>query len=49
MPRQLSKLIAKTVAAAKPKTKAYTIAGGGGLVLLVKPDGGRFWRYTHSL
>jgi integrase len=47
MPRQLHKLTAKKVAGARSKPKPYTLADGGGLVLLVKPDGGRFWRYRY--
>ncbi|MDE1006528.1 MAG: integrase arm-type DNA-binding domain-containing protein [Paraburkholderia fungorum] len=32
---------------AVPKEKAYKIADGGGLYLLVKPDGGRYWRWDY--
>jgi len=35
---------------AKPKEKPYKLADGGGLHLLVKPNGGRYWRmkYRHG-
>jgi len=37
------------VANAKPKTKAYKLADGGGLYLLVKPSGYKVWRYDFSV
>ena len=32
---------------AKPKAKAYKLSDGGGMYLLVKPDGGRYWRLDY--
>jgi hypothetical protein len=32
---------------AKPSSKAYKLSDGGGLYLLVKPDGGRYWRMDY--
>lgn len=37
------------VRAAKPKEKAYKIADGKGLFLLVKPNGGKYWRFRYQL
>lgn len=43
----MNKLTASAVNAAKARQRAYTLADGGGLVLLIKPDGGRFWRFRY--
>lgn len=32
---------------AKPKEKPYKLADSGGLHLLVKPNGGRYWRMKY--
>ena len=32
---------------AKPSAKAYKLSDGGGMYLLVKPDGGRYWRLDY--
>jgi hypothetical protein len=32
---------------AKPKAKTYKLSGGGGMYLLVSPDGGRYWRLDY--
>ena len=32
---------------AKPKAKAYKLGDGGGMYLLVKPDGARYWRLDY--
>ena len=32
---------------AKPQVKAYKLSDGGGMYLLVKPDGGRYWRLDY--
>lgn len=47
MARSLHKLTAQTVLAAKGKSAPYTLADGGGLVLLVKSDGGKHWRFRY--
>lgn len=40
----------KAIQAAKPREKAYKLTDGGGLVLLVNPNGSRWWRlrYRHG-
>jgi integrase len=37
------------VKGAKPRLKPYKLADGGGLYLLVKADGGRYWRLDYRL
>jgi Arm DNA-binding domain len=32
---------------AKPKAKAYKLSDGGGMYLLVKPDGACYWRLDY--
>jgi Arm DNA-binding domain len=32
---------------AKPEAKPYKLSDGGGMYLLVKPDGGRYWRLDY--
>ena len=32
---------------AKPRTKPYKLSDGGGMYMLVKPDGGRYWRLDY--
>jgi len=32
---------------ARPQAKAYKLSDGGGMYLLVKPDGGRYWRLDY--
>jgi hypothetical protein len=32
---------------AKPQAKAYKLSDGGSMYLLVKPDGGRYWRLDY--
>ena len=34
---------------AKPKPKPYKLSDGGGMYLLVSPDGGRYWRMDREL
>ncbi|WP_222615676.1 Arm DNA-binding domain-containing protein [Dyella telluris] len=34
---------------AKPSTKPFKLADGGGLYLLVKPDGARYWRMKYRI
>ncbi|MGB6997665.1 MAG: Arm DNA-binding domain-containing protein, partial [Pseudolabrys sp.] len=31
----------------KPLAKAYKLSDGGGMYVLVKPDGGRYWRLDY--
>ena len=38
-------LTALKVKTAKPAARAYKIADGGGLFLLVQPNGSKLWRY----
>src|SRR4051812_16128713 len=38
-----------TVRNAKPAGKAYKLADGGGLYLLVTPSGGRLWRLKYRM
>jgi hypothetical protein len=33
----------------KPLAKAYKVADGGGLYLLVTPTGGRLWRFKYRM
>lgn len=40
-------LTAAQVSAAKPAEKPYKVADGGGMYLLVKPNGGRYWRLDY--
>lgn len=43
----LAKLTDTAIRAAKGREKAYKMADGGGLHILVKPDGTRYWRYNY--
>ncbi|ELV5674084.1 DUF4102 domain-containing protein, partial [Escherichia coli] len=43
------KLNARQIDTAKPKEKAYKLADGGGLYLLVKPGGGEYWRLKYRV
>jgi len=47
MPQNL--LTDASVRSAKPKAKAYKATDGGGLFLLVKPNGSRLWRWKFRL
>jgi len=47
MPKIVRPLSEKQVNAAKGKEKPYKLADGGGLFLLVKPDGARYWRMSY--
>jgi integrase len=40
-------LTAPAVKEAKPKEKAYKLADGGGLFLLVNPKGAKYWRFKY--
>jgi len=35
------------IRSAKPGTKPYKLSDGGGMYLLVKPDGARYWRLDY--
>jgi integrase len=43
----MSKLAATSVKQAKAQTKIYKMSDGGGLYLLVKPNGSKYWRYDY--
>jgi len=47
MPRRVKPLSDIQVRTAKPQTKPYKLADGGGLYLLVTPSGGRLWRLDY--
>jgi len=51
MPRQstVGKLSAAAVKQAKPKGKPFKLSDGGGLFLLVNPNGRRYWRLKYRL
>ena len=44
---QINKLTPAKVAGFQPEAKQYTKADGMGLMLLVHPNGGRYWRYRY--
>ena len=43
----MHKLAAKAASNAKPETKPYNLSDGGGLYLLVKPNGTKAWRFNY--
>jgi integrase len=43
------KLAAVTVQQSKPKAKPYKLSDGGGLYLLVNPNGSKYWRLKYRL
>ncbi|MDC9613525.1 Arm DNA-binding domain-containing protein, partial [Xenorhabdus khoisanae] len=43
------KLTARQVDTAKPKEEPYKLADGGGLYLLVNPNGSRYWRLKYRI
>ena len=43
----MQKLTATAVKRAKSVAKPYSIVDGGGLYLLVKPNGAKCWRYNY--
>jgi integrase len=47
MPKKIIPLSDMQVNKAKPKSKAYKLADGGGLYLLVTVSGGKLWRYDY--
>lgn len=44
----IDKLTDKAVKNAKPKEKEYRLSDGGGLYLVVKPNGGKLWRWSYE-
>jgi len=44
----IDKLSATAVNTAKPKEKAYTLSDGGGLQLLIKPNGSKLWEFYYQ-
>ena len=48
MPRQVKPLTPSAVANAKAKATAYMLPDGGGMFLLVNPDGSRWWRFRYN-
>jgi integrase len=47
MARVVDKLTDPRVKSAKPKQRAYKLSDGAGLYLLVKPNGGKYWRLKY--
>lgn len=47
MPKIVKPLTDMQPRSAKPKEKSYKLADGGGLFLLVKPDGSKYWRMSY--
>jgi len=45
----VAKLTELQVKNAKPRATKYTVAAGGGLMLLVMPDGARYWRLRYRI
>lgn len=43
----MSTLFATTVASAKPRERDYKLSDGGGLYLLVRPNGAKLWRLNY--
>ena len=43
------KLNARQADTAKPKDKPYKLSEGGGLYLLVNPNGSRYWRLKYRV
>lgn len=42
-------LNARQIDTAKPKEKEYKLTDGGGLYLLVKPNGAKYWRFKYRV
>lgn len=47
MPKLVTPLTDIQPRTAKPKAKAYKLADGGGLYLLINPDGAKYWRMDY--
>ena len=43
----MQKLTASAVKNAKTRTKSYNLSDGGGLYVLVKPNGTKAWRFNY--
>ena len=43
------KLSSVSVEAARPRKKPYKLSDGGGLYLLINPDGSRWWRLKYRV
>jgi integrase len=48
MPKQAKPLSPSEVSNARGRSKPYILADGGGLFLLVQPNGSRWWRFRYS-
>ncbi len=47
MPRITDKLIDPKIRNTQPKERPYKLSDGGGMYLLVKPNGGKYWRLKY--
>lgn len=47
MAKTVKPLTVKDVENAKPKDKPYTLSDGGGLALMVTPQGGKYWHFNY--
>lgn len=47
MARTVKPLTTKDVENAKPKAKQYTLSDGGGLALMITPQGGKYWHFNY--
>lgn len=45
----MATVTARTIQTAKPKAKPYTIAIGNGLVIQIRPNGSKWWRYRYRI
>ncbi|MCZ6796331.1 MAG: integrase arm-type DNA-binding domain-containing protein, partial [Gammaproteobacteria bacterium] len=43
------KLAAVTVRQSKPRDKPYKLSDGGGMYLLINPNGSRYWRWKYRI
>jgi hypothetical protein len=43
------KLPAIKIKQAKPKSKSYKLSDGGGMYLLVNPNGSKYWRWKYRI
>ena len=47
MPRATNKLTVRQIEAAKPADRPLKLSDGGGMFLLIQPDGARWWRLSY--